>query len=213
MKRLIRRQYNPNADVLKAQVKYLRQLPGQDASAFYRTLRDLAVKAYIDDAVRNENILTTFVEELANSVVRWEVRKGKPASVDDAVVLANEMQSYLKVHGQQPHTVPVASVNNLAGPSTSPSEMFSDLVFTIKEEVKRVPHTNVAAQNTPPAIAPTILTAFTETTKDATTMGTKANATTTMAVLTLQTDSEHCKTRVSFSSPGNGPPHKEECNH
>ena len=62
LKRLFRQQYKPNADVLKAQVKSLRQLPGQDVSAFYRTLRDLAGKAYTDDAVRNELLLTTFIE-------------------------------------------------------------------------------------------------------------------------------------------------------
>ena len=77
LKRIFRQQYKRNGDVLKAQVKSLRQLPGQDVSAFYRTLRDLAGKAYTDDAVRNELLLTTFIEGLANSVVRWEVRKAK----------------------------------------------------------------------------------------------------------------------------------------
>ena len=137
LKRLFRQQYKPNADVLKAQVKSLRQLPGQDVSAFYRTLRDLAGKAYTDDAVRNELLLTTFIEGLANFVVRWEVRKAKPKVVEDALSLALEMQSYLNLHGQKPDT-PAASVNNLTGPPPSRSELFSDLIFTIKEEVKRV---------------------------------------------------------------------------
>ena len=137
LKRLFRQQYKPNADVLKAQVKSIRQLPGQDVSAFYRTLRDLAGKAYTDDAVRNELLLTTFIEELANSVVRWEVRKAKPTVVEDALSLALEMQSYLNLHGQQPDT-PAASVKKLTGPSPSQSELSSDLIFTIKEEVKRV---------------------------------------------------------------------------
>ena len=52
--RLFRRQYKPNEDVLKAQVKAIRQQPGQDVSTFYRTLRDLAGKAYQVEAVRNE---------------------------------------------------------------------------------------------------------------------------------------------------------------
>ena len=64
LKRLFRRQYKPNTGVLKAQVKYLRQLPGQDVSAFYGTSRNLAGKANFDDAVCNESILTTFVEGL-----------------------------------------------------------------------------------------------------------------------------------------------------
>ena len=137
LKRLFRQQCKPNADVLKAQVKSLRQLPSQDVSAFYRTLRDLAGKAYTDDAVRNELFLTTFIEGLANSVVRWEVRKAKPTVVEDALSLALEMQSYLNLHGQHPDTL-AASVNNLTGSSPSQSELFSDLIFTIKEEVKRV---------------------------------------------------------------------------
>ena len=44
LQRLFRQQYKPNADVLKAQVKSLCLLPGQDISAFKRTLRDLAGK-------------------------------------------------------------------------------------------------------------------------------------------------------------------------
>ena len=130
LKRLFRQQNKPNADVLKAQVKSLRQLPCQDVSAFYRTLRDLAGKACTDDAVRNELLFTTFIEALANSVVRWEVRKAKPTVVEDAVSLALEMQSYLNLHGQQPDTS-AASVHNLTGPSSSQSELFSDLIFTI----------------------------------------------------------------------------------
>ena len=137
LNRLFPQQYKPNADVLKAQVKSLHQLPGQDVAAFYRTLRDLAGKAFTDDAVRNELLLTTFIEGLANSVVQWEVRKAKPSVAQDALSLALEMQSYLNLHSQQPDT-PAASVNNLTGASPSQSELSSDLIFTIKEEVKRV---------------------------------------------------------------------------
>ena len=67
------------------------------------------------------------------------------------------MQSYLNLHGQQPDT-PAASVNNLTGPSPSQSELFSDLIFTIKEEVKRVvnewsgPRKEAAVVNVLPAV-------------------------------------------------------------
>ena len=135
LKRLFRQQYKPNADVLKAQVKSLRQIPGQDVSVFYRRLRDLADKTYTNDAVRNELILNTFIEGLANSFVRWKVRKAKPTVVEDALCLALEMQSYLNLHGQQPDT-PAASVNNLTSPSPSQSELLSNLIFSITEEVK-----------------------------------------------------------------------------
>ena len=137
LKCLFRQQYKPNVEVLKAQVKSFCQLPGQDVSAFYRTLHDLAGKTYAGDAARNELLLTTFIEGLANSVLRWDVRKSKPTVVEDALSLVLEMQSYLNLHGEQPDT-PAASVNILTGPSPSQSELFSDLIFTIKEEVKRV---------------------------------------------------------------------------
>ena len=138
LKRLFRQQYKPNADVLKAQVKSLRQsVTWPRCLRLLPDTRDLAGKAYTDDAVRNELLLTTFIEGLANSVVRWEVRKAKPTVVEDALSLALEMQSYLNLHGQHSDT-PAASVNNLTGPSPSQSELFSDLIFTIKEEVKRV---------------------------------------------------------------------------
>ena len=118
-------------------MKSFRQLPGHDVTAFYLTPRDLLGKAYTDDAVRNELLFTTFTEGLANSVVRWEVRKAKPTVVEEALGLALEMQSCLNLHGQQPET-PAASVNNLTGPSPSQGVFLSDLIFTIKEEVKQV---------------------------------------------------------------------------
>ena len=104
---------------------------------FIGHLRDLAGKAYTDDAVCNELLFTKFIEGLANFVVRWEVRNAKPTVAEDALSLALEMQPSLNLHGQQPDT-PAASVNNLTGPSPSQSELFSDLIFTIKKEVKRV---------------------------------------------------------------------------
>ena len=70
-------------------------------------------------------------------MVRWEVRKAKPTTVEDAVSLAVEMQSYLNLHGHQPEPIPTASVNNVAGPSVPNGDLFTDLIFTIKEEVKR----------------------------------------------------------------------------
>ena len=137
LNRLIRQQYKANADVLKAQVKSLRQLPGQNVSAFHRTLRDLAGKAYTDDAVSNELLLNTLIEGLANSVVRWERRKAKPTVVKNAVSLALEMQPYLNIHGQQPDTS-AECPKNLTGPSTSDSELFCVLIFTFTEGSKRV---------------------------------------------------------------------------
>ena len=119
---------------MEAQLKFLRLLPRQDVSAFYWTLLDFAGRTHTDDPVPNE--LITFIEGLANSVVRWEVRKAEPTVVDDEVSLLLERQSQLKFYGQQPDTS-AALPNGLADSSTSQSEIFSQLIFSIKEEVKR----------------------------------------------------------------------------
>ena len=47
-----------------------------------------------------------------------------------------ELKSYLNLHRQQPNTS-AGSVNNLTGSLTCQSEIFSDLIFTIKEEHTR----------------------------------------------------------------------------
>ena len=95
--------------------------------------------------MRNELLLITFIAGLANSVIRWEVRKAQPTVIEDALSWPLEIRSYWNVHGQQPDT-PAASVNNLTGPSPSQSELFSYLIFVIKEEVERV----VDEQSSPP---------------------------------------------------------------
>ena len=123
--------------LLKAQIMSFCQVPGQDVSVFYRTFHELAGMAYTDTALCNEFIRTTFIGGLAHSVVRWEVQKSKPTVIEDAVSLALEMQSSLKLHWQQPDTS-AAFVNSLIGLLPSGSELFSSLNFTIKEEVKRV---------------------------------------------------------------------------
>ena len=89
------------------------------------------------EAVRNEMILTTCFDCLSNSFVRLEVRKAKPTTVEGAVRSVVEMQSYLNLHGHQPESIPTASINNLAGSSVTNDDLFTALIFIIKEEVKR----------------------------------------------------------------------------
>ena len=104
-------------------------------STFWRTLCDLAGNAYTDDVVSKEILVTTIIEVLANFVVSWEVQKVKPTVVEDAVSLVLEMQRYLNLHSPQLDTS-AAFVDNLTGPSTYESELFSHLNFTIEEQVK-----------------------------------------------------------------------------
>ena len=52
----------------------------------------------IPTTLRNELLLTTFIQGLADSVLQWKLRKAKPGVVEDAVSLSLEMQSYLNLH-------------------------------------------------------------------------------------------------------------------
>ena len=148
------------------------------------------------------------------------MRKGKPGTVDDAVVLAKEIQSYLTILGQQPNSVRVASVNNLAGPSTSRSEMFSDLVFTIKKEVKRV----FDDRNSSPRRGRSTKRSTSNRSyipdgayrnnRERNNIGNQGqrNRNNSRVNTPNRCYSQDSKTRVSFSSPGNGSSRKEECN-
>ena len=149
LKRIFWQNYTPNADVLNAQIKFFLQLTHQDVSVFYRSLCDLDPIAYTDDAVCNEHLLVTFIEGLANFIVRCEERNVKPTVIDNPVSLTLEKQSYLNLYGQQPDT-PAASVNNSTRPSLSQSELLCDLIFTVEAEVKR-PVDEAALVNVLPA--------------------------------------------------------------
>ena len=159
-------------------------------SSFYHTLRDLARKAYTDDAMRNELLLTTFIERSANSIVRCETRKAKPRVFGDAVSLALEMQPLLNVHGQQPDTS-AASVNIFTGPWPSQSELFSNLIFTFSEEIKRVvdkrngPRNEAAVVNVLPAADRNNRSRTTLRIKISAALGTRTKKNATIAEVTL----------------------------
>ena len=67
---------------MKAHVKPLRKLPGYDVSAFLWTFLELAGEAYTADAMRDELLVTTFIEGVANFIVRLGVQKSKQTVVE-----------------------------------------------------------------------------------------------------------------------------------
>ena len=87
-----RQNYTTDVDILKARLKAARQQPNQDISAFLCDIRNLARRAYRAFPHLNEQIvLTSFIEGLSDSTLRWELRKSKPATADDALALAMEL--------------------------------------------------------------------------------------------------------------------------
>ena len=86
-----------NVDILKARLKAAQQQPNQDISAFLCDIRTLARRAYRSFPHLVEKIvLTSFIEGLSDATLRWDLRKSKAATADDALALAFEMNSSLE---------------------------------------------------------------------------------------------------------------------
>ena len=70
--------YTTNVEILKARPKTARQQLGQDIGIFLCDNRTLPRRAYRDHPHLPEQIVvTSFIEGLNNSTIRWELRKLK----------------------------------------------------------------------------------------------------------------------------------------
>ena len=98
-----RQNYTTNVEILKTRLMAARQQPGQDIAAFLCDIRTLARSAYRDHPHLLEQIVvTSFIEGLNNSTLRWELRKLKPENTDHALTKALELQAYLELEGRNP---------------------------------------------------------------------------------------------------------------
>ena len=94
----LRQNYTTNVDLMKARLKAARQQPNQDISAFLcdpETLERRAYRAF--PHIVEQIVLTSFIEGLSDATLRWELRKSKPATADDALALAVELNSFLEI--------------------------------------------------------------------------------------------------------------------
>ena len=91
----------------------------------------LSRNAYPVEAVRNEILLTTFIDGLSNPTVRWEVRKAKPADADAALQAAVETLSFLEIDGLNLQT---SGVNNIK--TETPLDTFTELVRNLCTEIQ-----------------------------------------------------------------------------
>ena len=95
--------YTTTVDILKARLKAARQQPNQDISAFLCDIHTMARRANRAFTHLVEQIaLTSFIEGLSDATLRWELRKSKLETTDDALALAMELNSFLEMR-KEPH--------------------------------------------------------------------------------------------------------------
>ena len=122
-------------------MKAAQQQLNQDFSAFLCQIRTLVRRAYraLTQSVE-EIVLTSFIEGLSKSRLRWELRKSKPATTDDALALAMEFCSFLEIDEGTPSISKVAETS-VTAVSRGTAEPFTknwsdELVRTITEGFK-----------------------------------------------------------------------------
>ena len=133
--------YTTNVGILKARLKAARQQPNQDISTFLWDIRTLARRAYRAFSLLVEQIvLTIFIKSLSHATLRWELRKSKPATADDVLALAMELNFFLEIEKGAPSTSKMAetSVNAISRETPEPpaKEWVDELVRTLTEGFK-----------------------------------------------------------------------------
>ena len=140
-----RQNYTTNVEILKARLKAARQQPGQDIATFLCDIRTLARRAYRDHPHLLEQIVvTSFIEGLNNSTLRWELRKLKPENADHAWTKALELQAYLELEGRNPigtTSSGSAGVNHMTNQFlTENTAIFDEFVRSLKRDADNMPH-------------------------------------------------------------------------
>ena len=147
-----RQNYTTNVNILKARLKAAKQQPSQDIATFLCDIRTLARRAYrAQPHLIDQIVLTSFIEGLQSSTLRWELRKTKPSTADEALTLAIELDSFLALERQ--NNVPTSfsfpiSVNSIAANTSQPDSM-DDLVKSLRNEIDEVKSSNHRKQNSP----------------------------------------------------------------
>ena len=140
-----RQNYTTNVEILKARLKAARQQPGQDRATFLCDIRTSARRAYRDHPHLLEQIVvTSFIEGLNNSTLRWELRKLEPENADHALTKALELQTYLELEGRNPNGTASSSsggVNLMTSQFlTENTAIFDEFVRSLKRETENMPH-------------------------------------------------------------------------
>ena len=136
-----------NVEVLKAKLKTARQQPNQTIAAFLCGVRTLARRVYRGQPLIEEQmVLTSFIEGLHDSQLRWELRKSKPASPVAALALAVELHAFMEMDSSL-RSGSQATVNMVSATppqplmttaSSSQEDMMATLIQTIRQEIQKV---------------------------------------------------------------------------
>ena len=142
-----RQNYTTNFDILKARLKAARQQPNQDISSFLCDVRTLALRANrAFPHLIEQIVLTSFIEGLSDSTLRWELRKCKPATADEALTMAIELNSFLELEKSARSTstvAPESAVNQVSRTSSEiqTNDLMDTFVRTLTEKLnKALPH-------------------------------------------------------------------------
>ena len=148
-----RQDYTTNVDILKARLKTARQQLNQDTFASLCDDPTFAQRVYRAFPHLVEQIVfTSFLEILNDANLRWELRKSKPATADDALALAMDLNSFVEIENGAPSTSKMAeiSVNAISletpGPSTkecgdefnrTPTDEFKNAMLKPNQDISR----------------------------------------------------------------------------
>ena len=140
-----RQNYTTNVEILKTRLKAAKQQPGQDIATFLCDILRLVRRAYHDHPRLVEQIVvTSFIEGLNNSTLRWKLRKLKPENADHALIKALELQAYLELEGRNligTASSSFAGVNHMTNQLlTDNTATFDELVRSLKRDTDNMPH-------------------------------------------------------------------------
>ena len=140
-----RQNYTTNVEISKLRLKAARQQPGKDIATFLCDIRTLARRAYREHPHLLEQIVvTSFIEGLNNSTLRWELRKLKPENADHALTKPLELQAYLELEGRNPigtASSVSAGVNHMTNQFlTENTAIFDEFVRSLKRDTDNMPH-------------------------------------------------------------------------
>ena len=136
-----RQKYTTNVDIFKARLKAAKQQPEQEIANFLCHLRTLARRAYrASPHLIDQIVLTKFLEELKSPTLRWELRKAKPRTVEEALTLAIELNSFIALERTNyPGSASQGNFNvNQIGNAIPQPYTVDELVRSLRNEVDNI---------------------------------------------------------------------------
>ena len=134
-----RQHYTTNVDILKARLKTAQQQPEQEIANFVCDLLTLARRAYrASPRFTDQIVRTSFIDRLKNSNFSWELRKGKPRTVEKALKLAIGIDSLIALERTNyPGSASQNnfSVNQIGSAIPQPEDTIGELVRSFRNEL------------------------------------------------------------------------------